>query len=43
MRDKNTFEAPDTVASREFELTIGNGNLEFTIPACSVLHITVEE
>ena len=43
MRDKNTFEAPDTVASREFELTIGNGNLEFTIPAWSVLHITVEE
>ena len=25
------------------ELTIGNGNLKFTIPACSVLHITVEE
>ncbi len=43
MRDKNTFEAPDTVASREFDLAIKDGNLEFTIPACSVLHITLEE
>jgi alpha-N-arabinofuranosidase len=43
MRDKNTFEAPDTVASREYDLAIKDGNLEFTIPACSVLHITLEE
>lgn len=43
MRAKNTFEEPEAVASKEFAAELSGDQLRFTIPACSVLHITVEE
>ncbi len=43
MTDKNTFEEPDAVHSEAFELKLEDGKLNFTIPACSILKITVEE
>ena len=42
MRDMNTFEAPETVASKNFDVKTTDEGLAFTIPACSVVHITVE-
>ncbi len=37
----NTFEAPDTVASREFDgVRITSDGLAFTLPPCSVIRIT---
>ena len=43
MTDKNTFEAPDCVKVRSFDgITLGNGTVSFTIPRCSVLHLTVQ-
>lgn len=43
MRDHNTFEAPDTVHTREFnDVTVEGNKVTFTIPACSVLHLEVE-
>ncbi len=43
MHAKNTFEEPDAVHSKPFDgVELVHGGLKFTIPACSVLHITVE-
>ena len=43
MHEKNTFEAPDAVASKVFDgVKRTEGGLKFTIPACSVVQITVE-
>ena len=39
----NTFDEPDMVASKPFEgVSLVPGGMEFTVPACSVLAITVE-
>ncbi|MBQ1312796.1 MAG: alpha-N-arabinofuranosidase [Blautia sp.] len=43
MRAMNTFEEPETVKSEDFQVELTEGKLSFTIPACSVLQITVEE
>lgn len=43
MHAKNTFDAPDAVHAKAFDgVEKVHGGLKFTIPACSVLHITVE-
>lgn len=44
MHDMNTFEKPDTVKAEPFSGNLiieGKNTLKFTIPACSVMHITV--
>lgn len=39
----NTFDAPNEVFTKEFDaVKVEGGNLVFTIPACSVLHLEVE-
>ena len=43
MQDMNTFDAPDTVCSQEFEVKLQDGELSFVIPPCSVVKITAEE
>ena len=43
MHDKNTFEDPNCVTVKEFhDVKVTEQGLQFTIPACSVLHITVK-
>ncbi len=43
MHALNTFENPDAVHTKAFDgVEKVHGGLKFTIPACSVLHITVE-
>ncbi|MDD6615922.1 MAG: alpha-L-arabinofuranosidase C-terminal domain-containing protein [Lachnospiraceae bacterium] len=43
MHAKNTFDEPDAVHTKNFDgVEKIHGGLKFTIPACSVLHITVE-
>lgn len=43
MHAKNTFDDPNAVAVKPFDgVEKVHGGLKFTIPACSVLHITVE-
>ncbi len=43
MHDKNTFDDPDHVKAEKFEgAVLKDGKLCFTIPACSVLNLTVE-
>ena len=42
MRALNTFEEPDAVTSRPFDVECTEEGLRFTLPACSVLQITVE-
>ncbi|MCR5033291.1 MAG: alpha-N-arabinofuranosidase [Lachnospiraceae bacterium] len=43
MNAMNTFDDPDAVRSEEFEVLLTDGGLSFTVPACSVVKITVEE
>lgn len=44
MHAKNTFEDPNAVTVKAFDgVEKVHGGLKFTIPACSVLHITVEK
>ena len=43
MHDRNTFEKPDTVAGKPFDVELQNGKLCFTIPPVSVVKISVEE
>ncbi len=44
INDHNTFDAPDRVKTESFDgITLNNGNLKFTIPACSVMHIKVKK
>jgi len=43
MRDMNTFDEPDTVMTREYEVKLQDGVLSFTVPAHSVIKITVEQ
>ena len=43
MHAKNTFDAPDTVHSREFEVELTAKGFRCTLPPCSVVHITVEQ
>ena len=42
MNAHNTFDAPDTVHTESFDAEITADGLKFNIPACSVLHLTVE-
>lgn len=43
MHAKNTFEEPDAVHTKDFDgVERTHTGLKFTVPACSVLHITVE-
>ena len=43
MHAHNTFENPDVVHPEKFDkVEIAGGNLKFTIPACSVLHLAIE-
>ncbi len=43
VHNHNTFDEPDRVATAEFtDIEINGNELMFTIPACSVLHLTVE-
>lgn len=43
MHAMNTFEEPERVQVKEFgDITVDGKELHFTIPACSVLHLTVE-
>ena len=42
MHAKNTFDEPDAVAAEPFEVELLDGKLNFTIPPCSVVQITVE-
>ena len=43
MHAMNTFENPNAVNVKAFDgVERVHGGLKFTIPACSVLHITVE-
>lgn len=40
----NTFDEPNTVTTKEFtDFTITNKGVNFTIPACSVLHLEIEQ
>ena len=42
MTDKNTFQAPDTVKVEKFDDTsVTESGITFTVPRCSVLHLTV--
>ena len=43
MDAKNTFEEPDAVQSEEYKVELTDGGLSFTVPACSIVKITVEE
>jgi len=39
----NTFDAPDVVRPERFDkVEFAGGNVKFTIPACSVLHLAIE-
>lgn len=41
--DHNTFETPDTVVTKNFEdVKLTGDGISFKIPACSVLHFTLE-
>ena len=42
MNAYNTFDAPDTVHTESFDAEITADGFKFNIPACSVLHLTVE-
>ena len=43
MHAMNTFEEPETVRTKEFtDVKITDKGLAFTIPACSVLHLSVK-
>ena len=43
MQAHNTFENPDVVHPEKFDkVEIAGGNLKFTIPACSVMHLAIE-
>ena len=43
MHAMNTFEEPETVCTKEFtDVKITDKGLAFTIPACSVLHLSVK-
>ncbi len=43
MHDHNTFEAPGQVCSAAFDgFTVSGSQVDFTLPACSVLHLEVE-
>ena len=43
INDHNTFEDPDKVKPESFDdITLDNGNLKFSIPACSVMHIQIK-
>ena len=42
MHAMNTFEEPGTVAAKPFEVELTGSRLNFTIPPCSVVQITVE-
>jgi len=42
MRAKNTFEDPEAVAAAPFDVEVVSGGINFTIPACSVVQITLE-
>ena len=43
MYDKNTFDCPETVVVKEFDgVKKVHGGIQFTIPACSVLHIAIK-
>ncbi|MCC8103972.1 MAG: alpha-N-arabinofuranosidase, partial [Clostridiales bacterium] len=42
MHDKNTFEDPDAVKITEMQdIQITESGLKFTVPACTVAHLTV--
>ena len=42
MLEKNTFEEPDRIVKKAFDaVKVENGSFTFTLPACSVLHLTV--
>lgn len=43
MSDKNTFDEPDTVKTQPLALDLQNGDLSFTMPAHSVITITLEQ
>ncbi len=43
MTDKNTFDEPDTVKTQSCALELNEGNLSFTLPAHSVITITLEQ
>ena len=43
MHAKNTFDDPDVVSSKAFDVALDGGKLCFTIPACSVVQITLEQ
>lgn len=43
MKDHNTFDQPDAVRTEKFDKVSVDGNtLKFTIPPCSVIHISVK-
>ena len=42
MRALNTFEEPDAVQAKPFDVALTDGGLNFTVPPCSVVQITVE-
>ena len=42
MHAKNTFDDPDAVHTEAYEVKLSEDGLSFTVPACSVLRITVE-
>ena len=43
MADRNTFDEPDTVKTQPFAVELADGDLSFTIPAHSVVTITLEQ
>ena len=43
MTDKNTFDEPDTVKTQPCALELKDGNLSFTLPAHSIITITLEQ
>lgn len=44
INDHNTFDAPDRVKTESFDgITLNSGNLKFSIPACSVMHIQIKQ
>lgn len=43
MKEHNTFEAPEAVHTESFDgVSVAGNKVNFTIPACSVLHLEVE-
>ena len=38
----NTFEAPDTVKTEKFDAAKGDDGISLNIPACSIIHLTIE-